>query len=50
MCVCVVSQESRAKVNEGESSVFYYKVNRQMKEVREIVLSVRIRPIFGASV
>jgi len=41
--VCVMSHTGRVKENEGESSVFYYKVNRQMKEVGEIVLSVRIR-------
>lgn len=42
-CVMLVLT-SRVKENEGESNVFYYKVDRQMKEVGEIVLSVRIRP------
>ena len=44
VCVCVISLTSRVKESEGELSVFYYKVDRQMKEVGEIVLSVRIRP------
>lgn len=47
VCLCHVcdrSLTSRVKENGGESAVFYYKVERQMKEVGEIVLSVRIRP------
>lgn len=47
VCLCHVcdrSLTSRVKENGGESVVFYYKVDRQMKEVGEIVLSVRIRP------
>lgn len=35
----------RVEEDEREGSVFYYKVDRQMKEVREIVLSIRIRPL-----
>ena len=42
--VCAMFVIGRVKETEGESSVFYYKVDRQMKEVGEIVLSVRIRP------